>query len=408
MDTDLTGKVALVTGGGSGIGEAACHTLARAGAAVAVVDLRPEPARAVAETIAAEGGKALALTADVGDEAAVSAAVRRTVEEFGGLHVVFANAGINGMHAPIEEMTLEEWHATMDTNLTGTFLTVKHSIPHLRAAGGGAIVITASVNGNRLFSLPGYSAYSTSKAGQVAFSRMAAVELARWNIRVNAILPGAIRTNIGERTYQRNLARSLRHQAAGELPAARRARRRRRRRSPTWSSIRIRLSPPPHGPGVTGPSRGRSCGCCGARWRGSAPRSPAPGTTVGTRPTPPRDAAHAPGLLGPPWRDGGPAPANRPPAQPMLDDHRQHCGLDLREHAPGVGRAPRVHALVAFPAPEEQRALPAGADEHQRRVDGQVGGGAVVTRTVQAHRARRAALTGPPLLARRRPHAAAG
>jgi len=206
MDTDLTGKVALVTGGGSGIGEAACYTLARAGAAVAVVDLRAEPAQAVAEKIVAEGGKAIAITANVGDEAAISAAVRRTVEELGGLHVVFANAGINGMHAPIEEITLEEWHATMDTNLTGTFLTVKHSIPHLRAAGGGAIVITASVNGNRLFSLPGYSAYSTSKAGQVAFSRMAAIELARWNIRVNAILPGAIRTNIGERTYQRNLA----------------------------------------------------------------------------------------------------------------------------------------------------------------------------------------------------------
>jgi NAD(P)-dependent dehydrogenase (short-subunit alcohol dehydrogenase family) len=102
-------------------------------------------------------------------------------------------------------MTLEEWRATIDTNLTGTFLTVKHSIPHLREAGGGAIVITASVNGNRLFSAPGYAAYSTSKAGQTAFGRMAAIELARWDIRVNTIIPGSVRTNIQERTYQRNL-----------------------------------------------------------------------------------------------------------------------------------------------------------------------------------------------------------
>jgi NAD(P)-dependent dehydrogenase (short-subunit alcohol dehydrogenase family) len=207
MDLNLTGRVAIVTGGGSGIGEAACLALAEAGAAVGVVDVRPEPARAVAEKIAAAGGKALALVADVSDEEAVSAAVTQAASTLGGLHIVFANAGINGMQTPIDEMTLDEWHATVETNLTGTFLTVKHSIPHLRDAGGGSIITTASVNGNTLFSLPGYAAYSTSKAGVVAFTKMAALELARWEIRVNAILPGAIRTNIGERTYRRNLDR---------------------------------------------------------------------------------------------------------------------------------------------------------------------------------------------------------
>ena len=170
-----------------------------------VVDLRAAPAGAVAEEIAAAGGQAVALTADVSDEAAIAAAVNETAQRFGGLHAVFANAGINGMQCPIEEMTLEEWRATLDTNLTGTFLTVKHAIPHLRSSGGGAVVITASVNGNRLFSAPGYAAYSSSKAGQAAFGRMAAIELARWDIRVNTIIPGAIRTNIRERTYQRNL-----------------------------------------------------------------------------------------------------------------------------------------------------------------------------------------------------------
>ena len=205
MDTALTGKVAFVTGGGSGIGAAACRAFAAAGAAVGVVDFRAEAAERVTREINERGGRALALVADVTSEDAVARAVADTVAAFGGLHIVFTNAGINGMQTPIEEMTLDEWHATIETNLTGTFLATKHSIPHLRAAGGGSIIVTASVNGTRLFSAPGYSAYSTSKAGQTVFARMAAAELARWGIRVNTIMPGAIETNLGERTYRRNL-----------------------------------------------------------------------------------------------------------------------------------------------------------------------------------------------------------
>jgi NAD(P)-dependent dehydrogenase (short-subunit alcohol dehydrogenase family) len=205
MDVKLLGKVALVTGGGAGIGAAACYAFAQAGAAVAVVDVREQAAQTVADRIRAGEGRALALVADVSDERQVSAAVARTVGAFGGLHVVFANAGINGMQCPIEEMALDEWHATIGTNLTGTFLTVKHAIPQLRASGGGSIIVTSSINGTRTFGLPGYAAYSTSKAGQVAFTRMAAIELARWGIRVNVILPGGVRTDIGDRTYRRNL-----------------------------------------------------------------------------------------------------------------------------------------------------------------------------------------------------------
>src|SRR6187431_3205909 len=206
MDT-LSNTVALVTGGGSGIGRAACQLFAQAGAAVAVVDVRAEAAQAIADAIADQGGRALALVADVSDETAIASAIAEAHETLGGLHTVFANAGINGMRAPIDELTLDEWHTTMNTNLTSTFLTVKHAIPYLRAGGGGSIIITASLNGTELFSLPGYAAYSTSKAGQVAFGRMAAFECARWNIRVNVILPGSVNTNIGERTYQRNLDR---------------------------------------------------------------------------------------------------------------------------------------------------------------------------------------------------------
>jgi NAD(P)-dependent dehydrogenase (short-subunit alcohol dehydrogenase family) len=205
MAARLANKVALVTGGGSGIGAGACLAFGEAGAAVGVVDVDPAASAGVADGIQAQGGRALAAHADVGNERQIGAAIARTVETFGGLHVVFANAGINGMQCPIEEMTLEEWNATLNTNLTGTFLTVKHSIPHLRAAGGGSVIVTSSINGSRTFGLPGYACYSTSKAGQVAFARMAAAELARWGIRVNAILPGGVRTNIDERTYRRNL-----------------------------------------------------------------------------------------------------------------------------------------------------------------------------------------------------------
>ena len=201
----LDGKVALITGAGSGIGEGAARAFAREGAAIGIVDYRKEAAEAVASSIRGDSGRAAAFAADVRSEADVRSAIQGTVDQFGGLNIVFANAGINGMQTPIEEMTIEEWHETMDTNLTGTFLTVKHAIPHLRSAGGGSIIVTASVNGNTIFSLPGYSCYSTSKAGQTAFAKMAAVELARWQIRVNTILPGGVSTNIGERTYRRNL-----------------------------------------------------------------------------------------------------------------------------------------------------------------------------------------------------------
>lgn len=203
----LRGKVAVVTGGGSGIGAAACRKLAAEGAAIGVLDVSQAWAETVVGEIGAAGGQALALTADVRDEQQTGDAIRATARAFGGLHCVFANAGINGMQCPIEEMTYEEWRATIDVNLTGTFLTVKHAIPLLRDAGGGSIVITASVNGNRIFSLPGYSAYSTAKGAQSVFGRMAALELARWDIRVNTICPGGVKTNIDQRTYRRNLDR---------------------------------------------------------------------------------------------------------------------------------------------------------------------------------------------------------
>ena len=140
---------------------------------------------------------------DVSDEQSVRDAIEATVAAYGQLDIVFANAGINGVWAPIDELHPDEWDKTLNINLRGTYLTVHHAVPHLKRAGGGSILITSSVNGNRTFSSPGASAYSASKAGQVAFTKMIALELGRHNIRCNAICPGLIHTNIQARTEQR-------------------------------------------------------------------------------------------------------------------------------------------------------------------------------------------------------------
>jgi NAD(P)-dependent dehydrogenase (short-subunit alcohol dehydrogenase family) len=140
----------------------------------------------------------------VSDAKSVERAIATTVEAFGKLDIVFANAGINGVWAPVEELQPDEWERTLDINLKGTFLTVHFSVPHLKRNGGGSIIITSSVNGTRTFSNPGTSAYSTSKAGQVAFMKIIALELGRSNIRCNAVCPGFIHTNIQERTEERD------------------------------------------------------------------------------------------------------------------------------------------------------------------------------------------------------------
>lgn len=200
----LKGKVAFVTGGASGIGKGAAERFAQEGARVALADMQPEEGERAAREIERAGGEALFVRCDVSSPDEVKAAMDQTVERFGRLDVVFANAGINGVWTPIEELQPEEWDKTLDINLKGTYLTLHFAVPHLRQAGGGSVIITSSVNGNRTFSTAGASAYSTSKAGQVAFMKMAALELGRYNIRVNAVLPGAIHTNIDDRTEKRH------------------------------------------------------------------------------------------------------------------------------------------------------------------------------------------------------------
>src|SRR5690606_17338744 len=123
---------------------------------------------------------------------------------FGRLDAVVANAGINGVWAPIETLTPAEWDKTISVNLRGTYLTIHHSVPALERAGGGSIVIVSSINGTRSFSTPGASAYSATKAAQVAMAQQLALELGQRKIRVNAVCPGAIESQIDDNTEKRD------------------------------------------------------------------------------------------------------------------------------------------------------------------------------------------------------------
>jgi NAD(P)-dependent dehydrogenase (short-subunit alcohol dehydrogenase family) len=186
------------------MGKAASRLLARQGASIGALGRNETKVSATVKEIEAGGGHAIALVADIGDPTEMELAVTMLVGKYGRLDIVFANAGINGVWAPIEEIAPEEWDETIRTNLTGTFLTMRYAVPHLKKQGGSAI-ITSSVNGTRMFSNTGSTAYSTTKAGQVAFTQMLALELAPHKVRVNVICPGAIETDINETTEKRDL-----------------------------------------------------------------------------------------------------------------------------------------------------------------------------------------------------------
>ncbi|MFH1006836.1 MAG: SDR family NAD(P)-dependent oxidoreductase [Candidatus Latescibacterota bacterium] len=213
-------KVAIVTGGGSGIGKATAIMMAREGAKVAINARREGRCEEALGEILAQGGEAMALPGDISDSAHVEALVRQTLERWGRLDIVVANAGVNGVFAPIEDLTVEEWDYTHAINVRGTFLTVKYAIAPLRESGGGNIVIVSSVNGTRIFSNAGFSPYATSKAAQVGFAKMAALELAPYKIRVNVVCPGATATMVHENTQFRNVDRVTipRSFPAGEIP----------------------------------------------------------------------------------------------------------------------------------------------------------------------------------------------
>ncbi len=200
----LEGKTALVTGGGSGIGRATALLLARRGAQVALIGRTADNLIDVLEEMGGESAGHFAVAADVAKEIEMLAAYESVGRRWDRLDVVVANAGINGVWAPLDELKVEEWDETLGVNLRGTFLTVKYALPLMRVWGGSVIVVS-SINGTRVFSNSGATAYSCSKAAQVAFAKMVALELARDRIRVNVVCPGAIETNIEESMERRHL-----------------------------------------------------------------------------------------------------------------------------------------------------------------------------------------------------------
>lgn len=200
----LTGKVALITGAASGIGKAAALLLAKEGAKVAALGPTEDKLKQTVNEIQQYNGEAISLVTDISQPDQMQQAVQQIVDQWGRIDIVFANAGINGVWAPLEELTSEEWDKTLNVNLKGTFLSVKYAVPYLKKQ-GGSVIITSSVNGTRMFSNTGATAYACSKAAQVAFTKMAALELAKHRVRVNVICPGAIGTDIGKSTEKRDL-----------------------------------------------------------------------------------------------------------------------------------------------------------------------------------------------------------
>jgi NAD(P)-dependent dehydrogenase (short-subunit alcohol dehydrogenase family) len=192
----MKGRVAVITGGGSGIGRAAALAFSREGASVVIGDIDSLAAEKTATEIRNNGGRASYVCMDVARSMDVQALVKKAIDEFGRLDYAFNNAGLTGIPAAIVDSTEEDWNRVVSTNLTGVWLCMKYEIPEMLKQGGGAIVNNGSITG--LVGSAGFGASSASKHGVSGLSKTAALEYATKGIRVNAVAPGAIRTPLGE------------------------------------------------------------------------------------------------------------------------------------------------------------------------------------------------------------------
>jgi NAD(P)-dependent dehydrogenase (short-subunit alcohol dehydrogenase family) len=196
--TRLAGKVALVTGGGSGIGKAVALAFAAEGAKVAVMGRRLEKVQEVAAEVKKRGGDAVAIAGDVAKAADAERAVRETVEKLGGLNVLVNNAGMLSV-ATVETVPEEEWDRVMTVNVKGPFLMSRAALPEMRKAGGGAIVNIGSIVG--LIAIKNRAAYSTSKGAVTMLTKAMALDHAHENIRVNCICPALVETELVQRLF---------------------------------------------------------------------------------------------------------------------------------------------------------------------------------------------------------------
>jgi 3-oxoacyl-[acyl-carrier protein] reductase len=210
MFTPVEGRSVLVTGSSKGIGRGIAGVFAKAGAKVLVVARTLADAQEAADAFTDAGGTASAFSADVNDLASMTAAADAAAERHGGLDVVCANAGIFPQSS-IEDMDAGEWDDVLGTNLRGTFITVKAALPHLKKSDAGRVIVTSSITGP-ITGFPGWTHYGASKAGQLGFIRTACIELAKYGITVNAVLPGNVVTEglvgLGD-AYMETMAASI-------------------------------------------------------------------------------------------------------------------------------------------------------------------------------------------------------
>jgi len=209
------GKVTFVTGAASGIGRATAVAFATEGARVAILDRTEDALRQTAYAIKDAGGEVLIIACDVSSPEQVEAAVARTVETFGRLDIAFNNAGVENKATPLAEIELEQWDRILDINLRGTFVCMKHELAQMLKQGGGVVVNTSS--GAGICGVAGGSAYAASKHAIIGMTKSAALDYAKSNIRVNAVLPGNIETPMMDRFTGGDIQKAIDLEPVGRL-----------------------------------------------------------------------------------------------------------------------------------------------------------------------------------------------